>query len=86
MLGADVFVCTESSSWRAQALIKGLVRTKLWVGDLGVWKRADYKALPAAVAEASIETDEKVLELALNRFGDKYYREWGNGGQDSVGG
>lgn len=76
MLGADVFVCTASSSWRAQAPIKGLVRAKLWVGDLGVWKRADYGSLPAVVADASIETDEKVLALALSRFGDKYYREW----------
>jgi hypothetical protein len=80
MLGADVFVCTASSSWRAQAPLKGLVRTKLWVGDLGVWKSADYESLPTVVAEAKIETDEKVLELALQQFGDKYSREWGKWG------
>lgn len=76
MLGADVFVCTASNSWRAQAPIKGLVKTKIWVGDLGVWKRAAYASLPAVVADARIETDKKVLSSALKGLGDKYYREW----------
>ena len=80
MLGADVFVCTASSSWRAQAPLKGLVRTQLWIGDLGVWKNADYQSLPTVVAEASIESDEKVLESALQQFGYKYSREWGKWG------
>jgi hypothetical protein len=80
MLGADVFVCTASDSWRAQAPLKGLVRTQLWVGDLGVWKNADYQSLPTVVAEASIESDEKVLKSALQQFGYKYSREWGKWG------
>ncbi|MBT5152783.1 MAG: hypothetical protein HOM44_01725, partial [Gammaproteobacteria bacterium] len=33
MLGADIFVVTASESWRVQAPLKGLVRTKLWIGD-----------------------------------------------------
>jgi len=80
MLGADVFVVTASESWRAQAPPKGLARTKLWIGDLGVWENADYESLPTAVAEAGIETDEKVLELALQQFGYKYSQEWGKWG------
>jgi len=55
MLGADVFVVTASESWRAQAPLKGLTRTKLWIGDLGVWKGVDYESLPTVVAEARVE-------------------------------
>ncbi|MGV0034254.1 MAG: hypothetical protein ACNYPE_04565 [Candidatus Azotimanducaceae bacterium WSBS_2022_MAG_OTU7] len=80
MLGADVFVCTASSSWRAQAPLKGLSRTRLWVGDLGVWKNADYESLPAIVAQASIESDARALESALQQFGYKYSKEWGKWG------
>lgn len=80
MLGADVFVVTATESWRAQAPVKGLARTKLWIGDLGVWKRADYESLPTVVAEASIETNEKILEQVLQQFGYKYSREWGKWG------
>lgn len=80
MLGADVLVVTASESWRAQAPLKGLARTKLWVGDLGVWKSADYESLPTVIAEARIESDEKVLDLALQQFGQKYSREWGKWG------
>jgi hypothetical protein len=80
MLGADVFVCSASSSWRAQAPLKGLARTQLWAGDLGVWKNADYESLPAAIATASIETDDEVLESVLQQFGYKYSREWGKWG------
>ena len=76
MLGADVFVCTASDSWRALAPLKGLVRTKLWIGDLGIWKSADYESLPTVVAEARIESDQKVLESALQQFGYKYFSEW----------
>ena len=76
MLGADVFVCTASSSWRAQAPLKGLSKTQLWAGDLGVWKNADYESLPSATAMASIESDDEVLESALQQFGYKYSREW----------
>ena len=76
MLGADVFVCTASDSWRALAPLQGLIRTKLWIGDLGIWKSADYESLPAVVVEARIESDQKVLESALQQFGYKYFSEW----------
>ncbi|MBT6893159.1 MAG: hypothetical protein HOA25_16785 [Gammaproteobacteria bacterium] len=80
MLGADIFVVTASESWRVQAPLKGLVRTKLWIGDLGVWKNADYGSLPSVGAVAKIETDKKVIELALQQFGYKYSTEWGKWG------
>ena len=76
MDGADVLVCTDTSSWRATAPLQGLTRTRMWVGDLGYWKRADYQSLPAADVTASIETDSEVIEAALVQFGLKYPDEW----------
>ena len=76
MLGADIFVCTDASSWRARAPARGVTSTRLWVGDLGVWKRVNYQSLPSTTATASIETDAIVIEQALAQFGRKYSAEW----------
>jgi hypothetical protein len=80
MIGADVFVCTATSSWRSQAPRKGIANTKIWVGDLGNWRRADYKSLPTVNAVCSIESDATVIEAALNQFGRKYVSEWSRWG------
>lgn len=77
MQGADIYVCTGTSSWRAQAPRRGLQRTKIWVGDLGYWKRADYESLPSVMADAGIESDAERIEAALQAFGRKYSAEWG---------
>ncbi len=79
MLGPDLYVCTATSSWRAQAPRKGLSKTKLWVGDLGPWRSADYQSLPEIEAMASVETDQDTLELVLAQFSDKYgaaFKSW----------
>ena len=76
-LGADVLVCTATSSWRSQAPRKGIANTRVWVGDLGSWKSANYQSLPVVDAVASVETDSAILESALQKFGDKYPDEWG---------
>lgn len=76
MLGADVLVCTATSSWRAQAPRQGNTKTRLWVGDLGVWRRADYQSLPSVIANGSVETGQSVIEAALAQFGAKYVHEW----------
>lgn len=80
MQSADLYVCTATSSWRAQAPRKGLTETQFWVGDLGVWKRADYRSLPEIKGIASVETDDAKIESALQLFGRKYasgWRTWG---------
>lgn len=78
MLGRNVLVCTDTDSWRAPAPRQGLSRTRMWVGDLGYWKRADYQSLPATEVSASIETDEATISQALDLFGLKYSAEWGS--------
>ena len=76
MIGKDAYVVTDSDSWRATAPGKGLTRTRFWVGDLGVWKSADYTNLPSVMMDASIETDNAKQELALEQFGLKYRGPW----------
>lgn len=77
MLGADIYVCTATSSWRARAPTRGVTDTRIWIGDLGYWKRADYRSLPAVKAKAAVEKDNVTVEAALQAFGDKYADEWG---------
>jgi len=67
-----MFLCVR----QALAPLQGLITTKLWIGDLGIWKSADYGSLPTVVAEARVEPDHKVLESALQQFGYKYFSEW----------
>lgn len=80
MMGSELYVCTRTTSWRAQAPRKGLTDTHFWVGDLGVWKRADYQSLPTVNGIASVETDEQRIQAALQLFGQKYASGWGTWG------
>ncbi len=75
----DMYVCTDTVSWRAQAPQKGLSRTQVWVGDVGVWTRSrgKYLELPSLEAEASIvDSNAPIIETLLEQFGDKYPVGW----------
>ncbi|MBD3649012.1 MAG: hypothetical protein HUJ31_16525 [Pseudomonadales bacterium] len=76
--GTDLFVCTGTESWRAQAPRKGLTRTRIWVGDLGNWRGTDgkYKRLPQLEATAGIVDDKAQQDEILDLFGDKYPVSW----------
>ncbi|MCZ6500966.1 MAG: hypothetical protein O6945_00460 [Gammaproteobacteria bacterium] len=76
--GIDMYVCTSSKSWRAQAPARGLNRARVWVGDLGSWKRNNgkYKQLPQVDAEATVVSDDAMTQKALDLFGDKYPVQW----------
>ncbi|MBT4519053.1 MAG: hypothetical protein HOC23_03530 [Halieaceae bacterium] len=76
--GSDIYVCTDSGSWRVQAVANGLQEARIWVGDLGNWKRSNgkYKTLPAMDAHCSIVTDTAVHAMALEKFGNKYPFGW----------
>ena len=80
MLGADAYVVTRADSWRARAPMAGRNQAKIWVGDLGVWKRANYQSLPSVNATASVETDAAQISAVLEQFGRKYASEWGTWG------
>lgn len=74
----DLYVCTGSNSWRARAVKKGVDRARIWVGDLGNWRRTNskYKSLPQLEARANVVDDPDHQEKVLRRFGEKYTREW----------
>lgn len=79
----DFYVVTPADAWRSQAIGKGLTRTRIWVGDVGMWKDSDraYKSLPMLEAEAGQETDAAVQEKVLEAMGGKYSGDgWGRWG------
>ena len=80
--GADMYVVTDKSAWRAEAVRKGLTQTQVWVGDVGLWQRSNgkYKELPSLEASASFETNGARHAALLVKFGDKYSSEWGSWG------
>ncbi len=55
----NMFVVTDVSAWRAQAIRQGLSRTQVWVGDVGLWERSGgrYKNLPSVQAQGSLVDD-----------------------------
>jgi hypothetical protein len=76
--GSDLLVVTARDRWKARAVRNGLRRTRLWVGDFGVWTQSErFKTGPSFLAEASFETGPEAIESALKAFGHKYTREWG---------
>ncbi len=76
--GRDIHVVTAHDAWRARAVKRGWTRARIWVGDVGVWKRSGgaYRKLPSLEAEGELVTDSAVHERVLKRYGDKYSLEW----------
>ena len=79
----DVFVVTPLEAWRAQAVAKGLRRARMWVGEYGVWTRADgaFRQGPELMASAAIETDAAtqaaVLAAMAGKYADDGWSRWG---------
>ena len=80
--GDDFYVVTANDAWRARAVSQGLTDTQVWVGDVGMWKRASgkYRDLPAQRMQGSVVVDPVTHARLLTRFGDKYSAEWGTWG------
>lgn len=80
--GDALFVVTASEAWRARAIDKGLTRTQIWVGDVGMWKRSGgrYKKLPALIAEGARIDDPTEHARLLGVMGKKYSGEWSTWG------
>jgi hypothetical protein len=80
--GGDVLVVTAAERWKAKAIAAGRDRARLWVGDFGVWTRADgkWRSAPRFDATAAFEKDAAARERALQAFGKKYPGEWSKWG------
>lgn len=75
--GDDLYVVTAADAWRARAVGLGLTRTKVWLGDAGVWAdNPGYQQLPQRDMNASLITDTGVHGRILDVFGSKYRLEW----------
>ena len=75
---ADLYVVTSSDAWRARAVGLGLTRTRVWVGDVGVWSDSggSYRSLPRIETVASTVAEADVQEAVLGIMGDKYRMSW----------
>lgn len=73
-----IYVNTQAEAWRAEAIRKGLTDTRMWVGDVGMWKQVDgaYKELPKIRASGSIVKDSEEWDAVFPAFGEKYSDEW----------
>ena len=78
----SMYVVTPDDAWRTEAIRLGLDQARIWIGDVGNWKRANerYRSLPVVETSANIETDEAVHEQVLTAMGEKYADEWGTWG------
>ena len=80
--GGDLLVVTNKERWRAAAISKGFGRARLWVGEHGVWTRANesWKKSPTTDAKARIENAPEEHAQALALFGAKYNEGWSKWG------
>ena len=74
----EIFVCTPATTWRAEAMRRGYRRAKIWIGEFGVWKKAEnrFRSAPYIELRGQLETDAVVHTEVLGVFGSKYPAEW----------
>lgn len=80
--GGEIYVNTQAGAWRAEALRRGYERAKIWIGEFGVWKRAEgrYRSAPYLEIAGTIEKDPAVHAELFPLFGAKYAAEWDSWG------
>ncbi|MEM7001053.1 MAG: hypothetical protein AAF529_09710 [Pseudomonadota bacterium] len=78
----NFYVVTDASAWRARAVGNGLTKARVWVGDVGMWRRSNgkYLKLPSMITNASLVNDALAHAELLAQFGTKYSAEWGTWG------
>ena len=80
--GGAIYVVTSSKAWRARAIGLGLDQARMWVGEFGVWKRANdaFRKAPELSATAAVIDDSAMRAQVLEVFGKKYHGEWSDWG------
>jgi hypothetical protein len=76
-LDGNVVLITAKTSWKARALARGLVRTRLWVGDHGRVGRLlgggdAYRSAPSFEASAARSRDAALLDRLMTSHRRKY--------------
>ncbi len=82
-LDGSVVLITGSERWKARALVRGLDRARIWVGDHGRWKKLvgrneAFRQAPTFDARAEAVKDEALLERMLSVYDRKYPDEIGS--------
>ncbi len=82
-LDSSVVLITGSERWKARALVRGLDRARIWVGDHGRWKRLvgrneEFRKAKSFEARAEAVKDDALLDRLLARFEEKYPDEIGS--------
>ena len=74
----DIYVVTQANAWRAEAIRKGLTSARMWVGEFGLWQRANdaFRQAPEIMTTGSIVDDKDVQSVVLDAMGTKYSDEW----------
>lgn len=75
-------IITARDGWKARAVLRGLDRARLWVGDHGPWKRLvghdeAFRQAPSFEARAAISKDAALLDRVLAAYERKYPAEIG---------
>lgn len=75
----DIYVVTQATAWRAEAVRKGLTKARIWVGEFGVWTNANdkFRKAPELMLDGVLETDATAWDNTLEKMGKKYSDEWG---------
>ncbi len=86
-LDDTVVLVTERSTWKSRALLKGLDRARIWVGDYGIWKRwwgtnESFRAAPKFDAIATQVRDDALMERLMQTFAAKYPDEFSDWEED----
>jgi hypothetical protein len=78
----SLLVVTDQTRWRAEAIGRGLGTARMWVGDVGLWKKSEgrYRQAPSCVAAAQLDSDPATHARALQLFGKKYASAWDSWG------
>jgi hypothetical protein len=81
-LDGAVVLITARDRWKARAVLQGLDRARIWVGDHGTWKQLvgrneEFRQAPSFDARAAIENDAALLDRLIASYERKYPQEIG---------
>jgi hypothetical protein len=82
-LDGAVVLITARDRWKARAVLGGLDRARIWVGDHGPWKRMlgqneAFRSAPSFEARAALANDANLLDRLLAAYERKYPKEIGS--------
>ncbi len=81
-LDGAVVLITARERWKARAVLQGLDRARIWVGDHGTWKQLvghnqEFRQAPSFDARAAVVNDAALLERLIASYELKYPEEIG---------